>query len=182
MGNSEEFIKTIRQSRKNNIKYQEKLFKQFYTYTMSICLRYAASKEEAEEILNDSFLKVFKSLKKYDESRTFKPWIRRIIINTSIDYNRKKNSHLQIVVDKETALMSDCTDQLDQFNAEDVMAILQRLPDLLRVVFNMYELDGYSHKEIASNLRITESTSRAYLTRAKAKLRELFTKSLPYEY
>jgi RNA polymerase sigma factor (sigma-70 family) len=77
---------------------------------------------------------------------------------------------------------SDCTDQLDQFNAEDVMAILQRLPDLLRVVFNMYELDGYSHKEIASNLRITESTSRAYLTRAKAKLRELFTKSLPYEY
>jgi RNA polymerase sigma factor (sigma-70 family) len=135
LGNSEEFIKTIRQSRKNNIKYQEKLFKQFYTYTMSICLRYAASKEEAEEILNDSFLKVFKSLKKYDESRTFKPWIRRIIINTSIDYNRKKNSHLQIVVDKETALMSDCTDQLDQFNAEDVMAILQRLPDLLRVVF-----------------------------------------------
>jgi RNA polymerase sigma factor (sigma-70 family) len=78
--------------------------------------------------------------------------------------------------------VSDCTDQLDQFNAEDVMAILQRLPDLLRVVFNMYELDGYSHKEIASNLRITESTSRAYLTRAKAKLRELFTKSLPYEY
>lgn len=125
------------------------------------------------EITNDSFLKCFDSFKKMEENPQIKPWLRRITVNTAIDYyrkNKKFQNHLE--ADGETPVFDEVFAP-DQMAYQDLLKILRQLPDDLQLVFNLYEVEGYSHKEVALRLQITESSSRVYLTRAKAKLRQL---------
>lgn len=140
---------------------------------MRICLRYAYTKTDASEILNDSFLKVFKNIKKYDEQRDFMPWLQTIIVNTAIDYYRKNAKYkptLEIEEAENEVIEAGLVDDLE-FN--DIKKLLDELPEQYRLVFNLYEIEGYTHKEIGQKLQIDESTSRSYLTRAKKKLRKL---------
>ncbi|MDW7690785.1 RNA polymerase sigma factor [Flammeovirgaceae bacterium SG7u.111] len=159
---------------------QEELYKSYYGYGMSIAMRYAGNKEEAEEIFNDSFMKVFGKLKLYDLNKSFKGWVRRIIINTSIDYYRGKNQIEKGTICLEGA--SDITysyDIISKLTAEQILTLLQKLPDKYRLTFNLYELEGYSHQEISEKMNIPVGTSRSNLTRAKnilrEKVKELFT-------
>ena len=147
----------------------------YYSYAMSICLRYARTRETAEEILNDSFLKVFKSIKKYNSDYPFKSWLRRIIINTAIDHYRTTQSKQPEYKNINMEIINQTKNKaLDNLEIEDILHLLGKLSDTQRVVFNLYEMEGYHHKEIAEILSITEVNSRTYLKRAKEALRILY--------
>lgn len=143
---------------------------------MSICLRYTNTKEAAEEVLNDSFLKVFKKIRKYNSSLSFRPWLRRIIINTAIDHYRKNRQYSELTETFETELNEYGNKALEDLETEDILKLLRKLPQKQRITFNLYEIEGYRHREIAEYLGVTEATSRSYLKRAKKNLRELYNK------
>jgi RNA polymerase sigma-70 factor (ECF subfamily) len=152
------------------------LYRKFYAYGMSITLRYTKSKDEAIEVLNDSFLKVYENIGRFDVNKSFKSWFRQITVNTAIDHYRK--SKRQIQTETIETYGSDLRDEdnFDELDTEDIINILNALPDNYRVIFNLYEIEGYDHKEIGEQLGISDSTSRANLSRAKQMLRELFKK------
>jgi len=170
--------KILKRCSRADRKAQEQLYKDFYSYAMSISLRYSSSYETAQEVVNDSFVKVFKSLVNDNLPDNFKPWLRRIIINASIDSVRKelKNNTLPL----SDVLYDDIADNdyNTDVDADEVICALQQLTETGRVIFNLYIVEEYSHREIANLLDITESTSRSYLTRSKKKLKDILTKSL----
>lgn len=152
---------------------QERLYKKFYGYALSVALTYCPTREDAVEVVNDSFLKVFKHIKTYNPSEHFKPWFRKIVVNTAIDKARatKRFAYHSEFDDR---IQMSSVDVEAELNAKQIYKLLNELPDLLRFVFNMYEIEGYSHREIAEKLDIVESSSRTYLTRAKNRLRYLY--------
>jgi len=165
----------IQEAKDGNPKALEMLYKHFYGYAMSISLRYSNSREEACEIVNDSFMKTFDRLNQYTESNSFKAWFRRIVINTSIDYYRKNVKHYAVMdIEKASAETYD-PNIIDELSKEDILATLRELPEVMRMIFNMYEIEGYSHNEIGETLDIPASTSRTYLARAKQRLRDKIT-------
>ncbi len=166
--------KLIRGCQKKQLKAQEMLYKHFFGYAMSICLRYAYSREEAGEILNDGFMKVFDKIETYQEGNSFKAWLRKILINTAIDYQRKNLKYQQTTQLEELVHTEGYNSVIEKLSVEDILSLLNQLSHLQRCVFNLFEIEGYSHSEIAEILEIPENTSRTYLTRAKKKLRELF--------
>jgi RNA polymerase sigma factor (sigma-70 family) len=165
--------KLIAKCKKGKLKYQEMLYKHYYSYGMSIALRYSYNPEETVEILNDSFLKVFNKIHLYNEELSFKAWIRKIIIHTSIDYYRKSQKYAKRVEIEQAYEVYIQADAIDMLSAEDILGLLNELPQQHRLVFNLYEIEGYSHDEIAEMLHIQASSSRSFLTRAKQKLRIL---------
>jgi RNA polymerase sigma factor (sigma-70 family) len=163
----------IIKARKGDVKALELLYKQFYGYALGIALRYSSSKEEASEVVNDGFMKVFDKLHLYQDNSSFKAWLRKIMVNTAIDYYRR-NKKYSSMMDIEMAYTESFSPEIfDRLSVEDILKALNQLPDLLKMVFNLYEIEGYSHKEISDQLYIPESSSRTYLARAKQKLRVL---------
>jgi len=159
--------------KKNNRHSQKLLYQQFYNFAMSICLRYTSNQYEASEVLNDGFFKVFTNLDKYDSSRPFKAWLSKIMHNTSIDYYR---ANLKIAAMEDLDKAGDVETEVsieNKLGYEDLLALVQCLPSSYRVVFNLYEIDGYSHDEIAQMLGISTGTSRSNLYKAKHKLQEM---------
>ncbi|MFN8257281.1 MAG: RNA polymerase sigma factor [Bacteroidales bacterium] len=167
---------------KGKLEAQKALYKQFYAYGMSICLRYSHNRDEAAEIMNDSFLKVFNNLSAYKIEFSFRSWFRRIIINTAIDNFRKNkkfyNHYDEDLIDNEVV----DNDLIDEIDFEGVMALMNELPEHYRLTFNLFEIEGYSHEEIAKIMGIAESTSRSNLTRAKKILRNAFLKLYKRDY
>ncbi len=154
-------------------KHEEFFFKKYYGYVMGISLSYAKTKDLAEEIVHDSFLKFFDSVQKFEVFPLIKPWLRRVTVNTAIDYYRKNLKFISHVeADGQTPVFDELY-AIDQLAYEEILKIVFLLPEDYRMVFNLYEIEGYSHKEIAERLSITESSSRVYLTRAKSRLRHL---------
>ena len=159
--------------RENDPDSQKKLYKKYYGYVMAVALTYCAARDDADEVVNDCFMKVFDHIKSFDTSRPFKPWLRRIAVNTSIDKaraNKRFRNHVGIENNPQVSQY----DVESDLNAKQIYKMLNRLPELLRFVFNMYEIEGYSHREIAEKLDIAESSSRTYLARAKSQLREIY--------
>lgn len=163
--------------RKDNRNSQRILFEHYMGYAMKICLRYASNKEEAEEILNNGFLKIFRHINTYDDAYPFQNWLHQVITNAAIDHyraNQKKITFLEL--DSAVNVESESMPMPTIFPEENVLPILQKLPPTYRLVFNLSIMEGYKHEEIAAMLGITASTSRSNLSRAKEKLRELLTK------
>jgi RNA polymerase sigma-70 factor (ECF subfamily) len=159
---------------KKKEKSQEMLYKRFFGYALRVALIYNRNRENALEVVNDSFMKIFDQIGRYDTSLPFKSWLSKIVVNTSIDRFRKNNRDL-VLDEKETFLVPDETHNVvNKLSADDILGLLNRLPEVHRLVFSLYEIEGYSHDEISSLLKIPESSSRVYLTRAKKRLRELF--------
>ncbi len=155
-------------------KSQEMLYKRFFGYALRVALIYNRNRENAIEIVNDSFVKVFSQINRYDKSLPFKSWLAKIVVNTSIDRFRKNKKNIQFD-DNETFFVPDESPNIiTQLSAEDILSLLNRLPEMQRMVFSLYEIEGYTHDEISSLLSIPENSSRVYLTRAKRRLRELF--------
>ncbi len=149
---------------------QEEVFRRYAGKMMSVCLRYTRHRMEAEDILQDAFIKVFDNLDKFQHKGSFEGWIRRIVINTALkNYSRKSFSHEQIGVEYypdvpvEPSVYSDLGEEV-------LMRLIADLPEGYRVVFNLYAIEGYSHKEIADALGIQESTSRSQLVKARKLL------------
>lgn len=158
---------------KGDAKSQELLYRTYYSYAMSICLSYASHREEASEILNEAFFKVFKKIHTYRRENSFKSWLRKTIVNTAIDYLRS-NKKFSFSVELEEASAEEIeADVIDDMTAQEIFELLQELPEKYRITFNLFELEGYSHEEISEMLQIPIGTSRSNLTRAKQKLREL---------
>lgn len=160
---------------------QEALYQKYYGYVLSIALRYAPEDEVAREILNDTFLKVFTEPERFELGRPFRPWLSRIVVNTAVSRFRKDKKHLRQADISEVRQASLDENALDAMAAEEIINLLQQLPDIHRLTFNLYELEGYSHKEIADQLGISESTSRSNLSRAKVKLQQLINDYHQYE-
>lgn len=160
-----------------NPRSQRQLYEHFYGYALSICLRYSAHRDEAVEIMNDAFFKVLTHLEQYDTDYPFRPWLRRILINTAIDYHRRNRNLLVCLELSEGNGVSIEEVPLPKLDPnEDVLPILQKLSPIYRMVFNLSVMEGYKHQEIAEMLGITASTSRSNLVRAKEKLRGLLAK------
>jgi RNA polymerase sigma factor (sigma-70 family) len=155
-------------------KSQEMLYKRFFGHALKVALIYNRDRENAIEVVNDSFVKIFGQINKYDSSKPFKSWMNRILINTSIDSYRKNGTNLQIEEEKLVLIPDTEPGVLNNITAEEILRLLNYLPDIQRLVFSMYEIEGYSHEEVASVLKIAENSSRVYLARAKKRLRELF--------
>ncbi len=169
----------IAECKKGNGLHQEMLYKHFYGYALSICRLYTYSNDDAVSILNDSFLKVFSSIQKkgFNNSIPFKNWLRRILINTAIDNYRKNLKHLNHLDIDDVENDQTAVDYIDNLTVEDILKLLDGLPKTHRLVFNLYEIQGFKHNEISEKLGVSESTSRVFLARAKKKLRVLYNKN-----
>jgi len=144
---------------------------------MSICLRYTGAEADAVEVLNDGFLKVFKNIDKFDINKPFKPWLRRILVNSCLDHIKKHAKHNHLVDITEAAVEGTKEEAPDHnLDYQEILTKIGQLSPAYRAVFNLYVIDGYKHHEIAEQLGITTSTSKANLTRAKAALRALLGK------
>ncbi len=168
--------KTLNGCIKGKIKHQEMLYRQYFAYGMSITKRYTKNRDEAIELLNDSFMKVFENIRFYDPRKPFKVWFRLITVNTSIDYYRKTKRSVQTELIDENHGYSDEKFALDRLEVEDILRMIRLLPEHYALIFNLYEIDGFDHEEISDLLKIPSATSRASLSRAKKLLRELFEK------
>ena len=134
-------------------------------------MRYARHRMEAEDMLQDAFVKVFEHLGQFQFKGALEGWIRRIVVNTAIKaYDRKSFTHEQIGIDPTWDSASDLPLSDMQLQEEDLLNLINRLPDGYRIVFNLYAIEGYSHQEIAEMLGIQESTSRSQLVKARKQL------------
>ncbi|MCB0585975.1 MAG: RNA polymerase sigma factor [Phaeodactylibacter sp.] len=161
---------------------QHELYRHFYAYGMSITIRYADNEDEAIQILNDSFMKVFSNIKKFDLEKPFKPWFRKIVVNTAINYVRKQKKFKREVQMDEAGNISTGEDILSRISYMELMAMVQSLTTAYRTVFNMYVIDGFKHEEIANMLGISVGASKSNLSKARSKLREMIQKNLNTRY
>ncbi|MBB3837043.1 RNA polymerase sigma-70 factor (ECF subfamily) [Runella defluvii] len=169
----------IQACRSNDSRAQRVLFQQFFGYAKGISLRYSSSMEEAEEILNESFLKVFQHIDRYDLTQPFKAWLRTIVVNTAISYYRKHQKfHGEIGLDNIHEPSNDAS-VIDQISAEEILALVQQLKPIYRTVFTMHVVDGYQLREIADVLNFNEATVRSHFSRARTRLQELIKQSYP---
>lgn len=143
----------------------------------AVCLRYAAKSEDAEDILQDGFVKVFRSLERYRGDGSFEGWMRRIFVNTAIEHYRRSHNMSTVTAQQETMLPDTGLNAFDHLSAKDIMALIQSLAPGYRQVFNLYVVEGYSHRDIAEMMGISEGTSKSQLARAKAILQEKIKES-----
>lgn len=155
--------------------FQERLYKRYFSFAMSIAIRYTRDETEAMEIVNDSYMKVIDSLGDYDATRPFKPWYGRIVVNTAIDTYRKNLKLKGTLSADEYPDREGSEPEIEsELTVNDILSILNLLPANYKVVFNLYEIEGYTHEEIAVMMGVTTSTSRSTLTRAKKMIRHLY--------
>lgn len=152
---------------------QKMLYKAFYGFSMSICLRYANNREEAAEVMNQGFFKVFTRIDTYDITRPFKAWLGKIMTNVSIDYYRAnlKMAYAEDLEKAENVTDGDLPDR--KLNYEDLLAMVQKLPNAYRTVFNLYAIEGYTHEEIGEKLEVSSGTSKSNLHKARQKLKQM---------
>lgn len=160
----------------NDPRAQEFLYKRFSRRMYGVCLRFARNTLEADDILQEGFIKVFAYLKDFRNDGSLEGWIRRIIVNTAINYfNSKHNEWNETSIEKAGAFQSVTEDILEQISANDLLHLIQELPEGYRMVFNLYVIEGYNHQEIGEMLHISENTSKSQLSRARMALQERLT-------
>lgn len=176
MENTEQIVKGCLEGRREA---QRALYNLYQRRMYAVCLRYAASRAEAEDMAQEGFIKVFRNLHQYKNTGPLEAWIRRIMVNTALEKFKKT---APLFVGSDVADYSDVVSYDDiqsHLSAADIIRMVQELPPQYRLVFNLYEMDGYSHAEIAGMLSITESTSRSNLTRAKVILQKKIINQFP---
>lgn len=167
----------------NDRKSQKKLYNSFYSYGMSICDRYTRHKEDAIEIYNDSFLKIFREIHRYspsyaDEVNSFKGWIRKIMIYTAIDHNRKYFKH-DFTADIEKSIIylpAEEASAYDMISYDEIINAIRELSPAYRTVLNLFVVDGFSHEEISNQLGIAIGTSKSNLSKARVQLQKILKK------
>jgi RNA polymerase sigma factor (sigma-70 family) len=154
---------------------QKHLFEYYSKRMMGVCLRYSTDREEAQDVLQMGLIKVFEKLEMYDRKGSLEGWIRKIIVNTALDNIRKhKKLLLNVAIDKvEYQLDSHHETVIEALSAQDLLIVIQKMPLGFKTVFNMYVIEGYSHKEIAEALGVTVGTSKSQFSRARAYLQKI---------
>lgn len=162
--------------RQNDRTIQNYLFRKYYGVFLKICLRYLNNHEDAEQVLNDSFYKIYTKIDTYRGPGSFEGWMKRIVVNTCLDELRKNTAQKFYEQREENASTDNSaiiTDNImHQIEFKEIMNIIRELPIALRTAFNMYIFEGYSHKEIAQTLKVKEGTSHWYVNRARELLKQ----------
>lgn len=161
---------------------QKMLYEEYYAYALSICLRYADNRDEASEILNDGFMKIFNNIKQFDLSKAFKPWLRKIMVNTAINQFHQKQRQIQVEEIQLAKHESEGESIISGISYQEIIAMLQKLPPAYRTVFNLHVLEGYKHEEIAKMLNITVGTSKSNLFKAKESLKKIMNDFFEADY
>jgi len=155
---------------------QRLLYKHYYSYAMSICIRYTGSEDEAKEVMNDGFMKVFKKIDMYDINRSFEGWLKRILINTAIDHIRANKKHSNNVsfdgFDKAVKPTA-----MEAMSYNELLGLVQKLSPMYRAVFSLFVIDGYPHEEISKKLGISVGTTKSNLSKARANLKKMLLKT-----
>ena len=164
----------------NQRESQKKLYNSFYGYAMSVCDRYTSREEDASEILNDGFIKIFKEIYHFkpayaDVISSFKGWLRKIMVYTAIDHYRKNNKH-QHVIELDTAIVHlpvQAENAFDKISYDEIIRFIQDLSPAYRTVLNLFIVEGFSHDEIARHLDISVGTSKSNLAKARKQLQKI---------
>ncbi|GIV35928.1 MAG: DNA-directed RNA polymerase sigma-70 factor [Cyclobacteriaceae bacterium] len=160
--------------KRNDRRCQRQLYNAYYGYCFSVCARYCRTSEEAREVTNDGFMKIFQKIDQYKPDTSFKAWIRRIMINASIDHYRKEKKHYyQQTADLVLHKLIVPPDAVNELSHKELIALVQSLPPAYRMVFNLYAIDGYTHEEIGAILGISAGTSKSNLSKAREQLRRM---------
>lgn len=158
----------------NDRKSQEQLYKQFYTSMMNICMRYTNNENDAIEVLHNGFLKVYKNLQKFDPVKaSLYTWMRSIMVHSAIDFlrqNTRHNRNIEIDDVNEPYIDSEAVDKL---NVQELLKLIRKLPPATQTIFNLYIMEGYTHKEIGAMVGISEGTSKWHLSEARRLLQKL---------
>lgn len=154
---------------------QRQLYEENYTLLLGVCHRYANNPEDAMDILHEAFIKILKNIHKYQPGTSLIAWMRRIVINTAIDYYRMQTRRRTDDLDTAYDVQGNDPDAISKLTVQEIVRCIQQLSPAYRSVFNLYVVEGFSHREIADMLEITESTSRSNLVKARSKLRGLLT-------
>ena len=155
---------------------QHRLYQEHYGKMMGVCLRYASSRDEALDLLHEGFIKVFQNINRYKPGTSLHAWMRTIVVNTCIDHHRRQVRRRTEDIDTAyTVYDEDTPDILSSLTEQEILAAVQTLSPAYRAVFNLYVIEGFSHKEIGDALQITESTSRSNLVKARNKLQGYFS-------
>lgn len=161
---------------------QKKFYEFFYGKMMGICLRYTNGSEEAKDILHEGFMKVFQNIGQFTPTASIEHWVKRIMINTAIDhYRRNKKTQNQVSIDYAVGEADEesYNSILDEFSSEDILKLVQKLSSAYRTVFNLFVIEGYSHREISEMLGISQGTTKSNLAKARQQLRDMIRNKLP---
>lgn len=167
---------------KQNRESQKLLYKEFYSYGMSICLRYVDNRDEASEVLNDGFMKIFNNVKKFDLTKPLQPWLRKIVVNTAINFYHQKQRMIQAEEIESAKHSVENENILSGISYQEIIAMLRKLPPSYRTVFNLYAIEGYKHEEIAEMLGISVGTSKSNLFKAKDLLKKILNNFFEADY
>ncbi|MDF7821668.1 sigma-70 family RNA polymerase sigma factor [Runella sp. MFBS21] len=163
----------VKSLQKGDTKAQRHLYEKYSARLLAVCVRYINDKMEAEDVMIEGFMRIFEKIDQFKGEGSFEGWMRRLMTNEALMYLRTKR-HIEIDIDAPEAQQLSNYDWADaNLEADDLMAIIGKLPTGYRTVFNLYAIEGFSHAEIAEQLGITESTSKSQLHRARALLQEM---------
>lgn len=158
---------------KNETKFQQMLYNMLSSKMFAVCLRYANEYNAAQDLLQEGFVKVFRNIEKFRGEGSFEGWVRRIFVNTAIEHYRKQ-VNMYALHDSETRSFEYYEDNaIETLKHEDILKMIQKLSDGYRTVFNLYVIEGYSHKEIGEMMSISEGTSKSQLARARYLLQKM---------
>jgi len=171
----EKLTRILKGCLQNDRRDQKELYQMYYGYGLSICIRYCNDRDEAVETLNTAFLKVFLNLNAFDLSRPFRPWLRQILVNESINAYKRNLRY-----DREVSLEADHSGPdvdgaISEISYREMIGMIQQLTPAYRAVFNLYVIEGYKHEEIAQMLNISVGTSKSNLAKAKSKMKRLLS-------
>lgn len=173
MSNEQEHKNIIEGCKQANRKAQEVLYKAYYKAMMTICLRYTKNEDDAVEVLNNGFLKVFQNIKQYEATKaSLYTWMRTIVVNSCLDFVKKKgraSRHQELNGDADVHIPAEVTGKM---KAAELLALVRSLPPSTAAVFNLYVTEGYNHREIATLLNISEGTSKWHLSEARKGLQQ----------
>lgn len=170
--------------REKNRALQEHLYKTYYSAFLKVCARYAKNMGDAEQLLNDGFLKVFTQIDNFKNTGSFAGWMQRIMVNTCLDYLRGTALKQEMImhvnsIPAEESNLSVSNDGLESMEFKELLSLIQSLPAMTRTVFNLFVFDGYNHKQISEQLIISEGTSHWHVHQARNMLQKKIMKSEP---
>ena len=169
---------------KGDSRSQNAIYKMYYGKMKAVCLRYASSTDEAKDMVQDGFIKVFSSLEKFEGNGSLEGWIRRIMVNLSIDQYRKKKHHVDLDLENSKHLVEENTEEEDElesdiydFQPHHIVEAMQQLSPVYRTVFNLYVFENFSHQEISEKLGISLGTSKSNYSKAKKNMKKILLKN-----
>ncbi|MBN2680969.1 MAG: RNA polymerase sigma factor [Bacteroidales bacterium] len=169
---------------KNKRGAQKQLFDKYASVLLGVCMRYARNRDEAEDILQDGFVKIFMRIKQYTGKGSFEGWMKRVMVNTALSFYRQNLKHYyhQDIDEVSELKFDEASMEESEFSEEEIMEIIKNLPDGFRIVFNLYAIEGYKHREIAELLGIDVNTSKSQYSRAKKMIQNRLLELNKEEY